>query len=288
MPDAAYPMSDAEERSVLERAYLPEHVPGLMAILARGTPRLVDDHLVVVGEEALIVVGYPLDRAFSVERCEAVIRETVDAHRPRELRFLGPELPPSLRGDDVARESDVYLDLATDAIPDRLARIAARAREALTIAHGRAFGPDHEALAVEVSGRTPLPPPVASLYAAMPRCVATSRTAEVLSAHDRDGRLQAFFVVERGARSFDAYLLGAHTKERPVPHASDALFDEMIRGAREAGKPSIALGRAVNPGIRRFKEKWGGVETVAYEAAERRLRRPGLLSLLRMLRGGDS
>jgi hypothetical protein len=35
--------------------------------------------------------------------------------------------------------------------------------------------------------------------------------------------------------------------------------------ARESGKAYVQLGLGVNPGIRRFKEKWGGKPTLPYE-----------------------
>jgi hypothetical protein len=43
-----------------------------------------------------------------------------------------------------------------------------------------------------------------------------------------------------------------------VPGASDLLFDEMVRLAHSEGKQAINLGLSVHPGIRRFKQKWGG------------------------------
>ena len=41
----------------------------------------------------------------------------------------------------------------------------------------------------------------------------------------------------------------------------------MVNIAQSNGKKAINLGLAVNPGIRRFKEKWGGVLFMPHEAA---------------------
>lgn len=42
----------------------------------------------------------------------------------------------------------------------------------------------------------------------------------------------------------------------------------MINLAREYGKGYINLGLGVNEGIRRFKEKWGGIPFLRYEFYE--------------------
>ena len=102
----------------------------------------------------------------------------------------------------------------------------------------------------------------------MPQYIAHSPTSRVLSARDKKGDLSAYYVIELAAGKFATYVVGCFSRARYVPHASDLLFSEMIGLAREKGKEYIHLGLGVNPGIRRFKKKWGGTPFLRYEFCE--------------------
>ena len=105
-----------------------------------------------------------------------------------------------------------------------------------------------------------------------------------MGAYDNKNRLSALFVVELAAKEFATYVLGCYSRKHYVAHASDLLFREMIELAAKEGKNYISLGLGVNPGIKRFKEKWGGVPFLAYEFCERRYTRGKINPLMRLLR----
>lgn len=262
-------LSPEQEASVLERAYVPEHIPGLMAGISGAAPFLMGDYLCLAHADWLIFVGYPLDGSFAVERCAAAAAQARAALRPAVLWFIGPELPPDLIADCRDRQTDVYYRLSLPAtIKPALAREVRVAAASLTVSAGRAFTAEHVALADELLARASLPPLVAALYRAMPDYLARSPSAVVLDAHDAAGRLVAFTVVEGAARAFDAYVLGAYSRRHYAPHASDLLTATMIERTQAAGKRWLDLGLGVNDGIRRFKEKWGGRPALAYEFCE--------------------
>jgi hypothetical protein len=52
-----------------------------------------------------------------------------------------------------------------------------------------------------------------------------------------------------------------------VPGASDLLFQEMTNLAQAEGKGTLNLGLGVHPGVRRFKEKWGGTPFLTHASA---------------------
>ncbi len=264
-------ISPEERASILERAYVPEHIIDLMAGISRGEPFLTHDHLFFARDNWIIFVGYPLDGNFIQERCELLLRETAEAFRPRYLWFIGPKIPPSLMKSTAERQSDQYYRLDLDDGPGniRLRRIAEKASKALTVERTNRMSRDHDALISELLKRESLPSRIKELYRAMPGYVIQSSGACVLNARDRKGRLSAFFVVELGANHFSTYVLGSHSKRDYVPHASDLLFFEMINLTRDCGKEAIHLGLGVNQGIKRFKKKWGGVPYVNYESCER-------------------
>lgn len=259
-----------EEAYVLERAYIPEHIVNLMVSISKGEPFFMEDHLGFVRDNWVLLVGYPLDGNFSYERCEKILKQSVETYRPEYLWFIGPEIPASLSGSCKERQTDQYyrLDLGQTKLKPSLQRMTDKASKELIVERAHSISKEHEALISELLKREKFPPRVRELYHAMPDYVAHSSSACTLNARDKTGKLCAFFVIELGAKNFSNYVLGCHSKKYYVPHASDLLFHEMIKLTREHGKNTINLGLGVNEGIRRFKEKWGGIPYLNYEFCE--------------------
>jgi hypothetical protein len=276
-----------DEEYILARAYVPEHIVNLMASISRGEPFFTDDHLGFVKDNWLIFVGYPLDENFSQDRCDKTLKQAVEMYRPEYLWFIGPEIPVSLLESCTERETDQYyrLDLKQAKLKPSLQRMADKASQELIVERGHIISKDHEALIAELLKREKLPPRLRELYRAMPYYVAHSSSACVLNALNKNGKLCAFYVVELGAKNFSTYLLGCHSKKRYVTHASDLLFFEMIKLTQEHGKNIINLGLGVNAGIRRFKEKWGGIPYLNYEFCERYYGYTRTVSLIKSLEG---
>lgn len=276
-----------DEEYILTRAYVPEHIVSLMAIISKGEPFFVEDHLIFAKDNWLILVGYPLDGVFSQERCERVLKQTVETFRPEYLWFIGPEIPPSLQESCKERQTDQYykFDLNQIKLKSSLQRVADKASKELIVERGHSISKEHESLISELLKREKLPPRVRELYYAMPDYIPHSSTTCVLNTRDKDGKLCAFFVVELGAKNFSTYVLGCHSKKHYVPHASDLLFLEMIKLTHEHGKNTINLGLGVNEGIRRFKEKWGGIPFLNYEFCERFYGTTRTVSLIKSLEG---
>ncbi len=280
-------MTHQDEEYVFTKAYVPEHIVSLMVLISKGEPFLIEDHLSFVKDNWLILVGYPLDGNFFQERCEKILKQAVETFRPEYLWFIGPEIPASLLDSCKERETDRYyrLDLEQLKLKSSLQRAADKASKELTVERSHSISKEHETLIAEFLKREKLPPRVRELYRAMPDYVAHSSSASVLNARDKRGKLCAFFVVELGAKNFSTYVLGSHSKKHYVPHASDLLFLEMIKLTREHGKKIINLGLGVNQGIRRFKEKWGGVPFLSYEFCERFYGYTRTVSLIKTLEG---
>jgi hypothetical protein len=276
-----------DEEYILARAYVPEHIVSLMALLSKGEPFLIEDHLVFAKDNWLILVGYPLDGLFSQDQCEKVIKQVLERFRPESLRFIGPEIPPFLMDSCVERQTDRYyrFDIEETRVKNSLRRVAEKASQQLDLERTHALSKAHEILISELLERERLRPRVKELYHAMPDYVSHSSTACVLNAWDKEGRLSAFTILELGAKKFTTYLIGTHSKKNYVPHASDLLFLEMIKLTREQGKNEIHLGLGVNEGIRRFKEKWGGVPFLNYEECEYCPEGTKTISMIRALEG---
>jgi hypothetical protein len=276
-----------EEAHLYTKAYVPEHIVRLMVPISKGEPFLKEDHLGFVKDNWVILVGYPLDGKFSKERCERILKEIVKIFRPEYLWFISPEIPAFLLDSCKEIQTDQYykLDLEQIKLKPSLQRAADKASNELTVERERSISKEHRALVAELLKREELPSIVKELYHAMPDYVPYSSSAIVLNARDKKGKLCAFYVVELGAKDFSTYVLGTYSKKHYVPYASDLLFLEMIKITREHGKNVINLGLGVNKGIRRFKEKWGGVPFLNYEFCECFFGYTRTISLIKTIEG---
>jgi hypothetical protein len=263
-------LSPNEEEYILKNARIPEHIPALMAGISQADLFLAGPFLGLAKDDWLIFVGYPLEGEFSRESFSLALEKAMALKRPLHTWFIAPEIPASLVPKTKSRESDLYyrLDLRNPQFSNRLLRAAEKAAQDLAVTHSRTFAKEHVALTEEFLQRQELPPRVHQLYLRMKDYLSFSKTSLLLSAWDRNKRLSAYYVLELGAEKFLTYVVGCHSKTNYVPHASDFLFQEMIRVARLNQKEYIHLGLGVNEGIARFKKKWGGVPFLKYEFGE--------------------
>jgi hypothetical protein len=280
-------ISPENEEYILRHAYVPEHVISLMVLISKAEPFLTDEFVYYTKDDWVIFIGYPFDRTVTLERCDYALQSIRETLRPEYIWFIGENLPQSLASSHTERESDRYysLDIESVEIKKQLRRVVDKAMKDLATEKSHIMRKEHVELIEEFIKREKPNPRIKALFLAMPDYVKECPTAFVLNAWDKESHLSAFYVIELGAETFATYVVGCHSKEHYTSHASDVLFFEMIRLAQETGKKSISLGLGVNDGIRRFKEKWGGVPFLNYEYCEQRAGRIDTASLFNVLLG---
>ena len=275
-------ITDDQERWILKKAYVPEHIVSLMTIISKGQPFISDGYLYYVGDTWGILVGYPFDSEFSQENLMITFKDVTFRHQGLSWSIIAPRLSPELLSTCGEHQSDTYFTLTYKDFDSKetLRRVAEKATSRLMVEVTRAMTPEHEVLITEFIEREQPSSLIREFYHAMPDYVIRSETSLVLNARDFNGLLSAFYVLDFAANDFATYVVGCHSKERFVSHASDLLFFEMVNMAREYGKKYINLGLGVNPGIRRFKEKWGGKPSLPYEFCEYRSGIPNIPSMI--------
>jgi hypothetical protein len=253
-----------------------------MVIISKEQPFLSNGYLYYVGDAWGILVGYPLDCEFSAETFIKIFKNIVSQYPACSWSIIAPHFPAELLSSCEVRQSDAYYTLHYDDFDskDALRRVAEKATSRLMVEVTRSMTPEHESLIAEFVERENPGNLIREFYHAMPDYVLHSETSLVLNARDFNGLLAAFYVVDMAAHDFATYVVGCHSKEHYAPHASDLLFFEMVNMARESGKDYVNLGLGVNPGIRRFKEKWGGKPTRPYEFCEYRSGISGMSTMI--------
>ncbi len=278
-------MITAEEESrIIELAYVPEHIVPLMSTISGGEPFFEDGLLYFKGNNWVIIVGYPLLGDYSDERILRAFRFAREKFDFHYLWLVGPSIPDAVKRGASLFLSDRYytLDLNNFEPCKRVIGQIRKASEKLSIKVSNFYTPRHEALS-EAFLREKNPDPfVKGLFSLIGNYLNRSSSALLIDAYDSEEDLVAFYVVDGCARDFLTYLIGCRKMDSKISHASDLIFFKMVEIAREMGKKYIHLGLGVNEGIRKFKEKWGGLPTVPYQFVELR---KGLFQMLRGLEG---
>jgi hypothetical protein len=259
-----------EEKWILTKAYVPEHIINLMVTISKGRPFLSNGYLYYVGDAWGILIGYPLNAEFTPETFTITFKDVIGHYPARTWWIIGPSLPEDLLASCGDRQPDAYYTLNFRDFDSTasLRRVADKATSLLMVEVTRSMTSEHQNLINEFVARENPGSLIRELYRAMPDYILHSKTSLVLNARAFNGLLAAFYVVDMAAHDFATYVVGCHSKEHYVPHASDLLFFEMVTMTREWGKSYVNLGLGVNQGIRKFKEKWGGKPTRPYEFCE--------------------
>jgi hypothetical protein len=278
-------LTDQEKAYILDQAYVPEHCIRLMTQVSGGEPFLIDNFFICIKKNWLILVGYPLEDNFTVDRLEAILAKVKKKFHPDFISLIAPEIPSSLAAACRERQSDIYYTLETrdPIMRSPLKHNLKKARQNLRVESSRCMHGDHQELMHEFIARNRLPDRVKRLFFKMPELVASSDKALILNAWDKKDQLSAFYVVDFEAKRFSNYIIGCYSKKNYVLGASDLLLFELINLSRESDKLYIHLGLGINAGIRRFKEKWGGVSMCRYEMGELELKKPSLFDMLMSL-----
>ena len=257
-------LSQEEKALIYRQAYVPEHLPQYVAAISHAEPHLVGDHLCFTRRKHLIFIGYPFPHHQA--DTPGAYRSACERFRPATVAIIAPQiwLPEA---DCRKQPPDSYyrLVLPLHVLDAEVAYMVRRAAKELVVRRGT-FRREHQKLIKAFLKRHDLSPAQIHLFKQMPQYLKRSPTACLLEARKED-LLAAFTVVDTGSAESAFYLFNFRSDTINVPGASDLLFHEMVNLALSEEKTSLNLGLGIPPGIRRFKEKWGGVPFLYYESA---------------------
>lgn len=250
---------------------VPEHAERFMASLSGGTALREDGFLFLTGPDWIMGIGYAQESSKTPNdsdpaRFEAAFTTVASRFTQADCFAIAPCFSESWQKRVVER--DLYYTLPASAqVPALLRGPVKKAAAGLRVDETQTFTAEHRRLWGEFLARTPLNARIRKLYASTESLLSTHQDLRLLNAWDAGGHLVACLVLDYELPDAISYIIGAHSKRHPAPHASDLLFAELLTRARASEKAQILLGLGVNEGITRFKRKWGGLPAQAYQLA---------------------
>lgn len=251
-----------EKNFIYQRAYLSEQVPEYVESISGAEAHLLFDHLCFTKGNHLTFIGYPLVDAFSTQQAyEAACHQ----FQPVTVAIIAPQLwfsPPDY--EDWYEDTYYRLALPIQHLHPEVAYMVRRAARELQVIEGE-FGKEHQQLVKEfLSGHDEVTAEQRLIFERIPQYLTRSKTGRLLEARRENGVLIAFSVIDLGSADYAFHLFNFRSVKENVPGASDLLFHKMVSLAQDDGKKFLNMGLGINPGIRRFKQKWGGVPFLPY------------------------
>lgn len=257
-------LNPEELHRVYQQGYLPEHLPDYVEAISGAESHLLENHLCYVRKNHLLFVGYAFggDHGHNPHAYQAACNR----FQPSTAAIIAPEIW-KLADPFEQQPPDVYYRLNLRAGPPApgVAYMIRRAEKETGVYNGQ-FGKEHKKLIKGFIGGHTLSAEQKYVFKNIQRYIEHSATGRLLEVRKK-GRLAAFTIVDLGSADSAYYLFNFRSAQVPVPGASDLLFSQMVNLAQTAGKKTINLGLGINKGIRRFKEKWGGVPFLPYTSA---------------------
>lgn len=257
-------LSNEELCLVYQRAYIPEHLPSYVEAVFSAEPHLHNDYLCFTCGTHLIFIGYPLKG--EANKAPQSYESAYERFHPSTIAVIAPQLW-FLNQTHADQPEDSYyrLDLPLSPLDPELSYMVRRAARELQVTEA-AFGSDHLRLIKGFISEHELTQEHKQIFGRIPHYLKRSKAARLLEARKGD-ILVAFTIVDLGSANYAFYLFNFSSTKEYVPGASDLLFYGMVRLAQAEGKKAINLGLGIHPGIRHFKEKWGGIPFLPYASA---------------------
>jgi hypothetical protein len=258
-------MLNSEERERIYRyAYLPEHLPHYVEVVSGAESFLHGNYLCFFRKKHLIFNGYPLQT--DPDHPAQIYDSVCERFQPSTVVVIAPEIwLPSDQYEKQSTDSYYCLDLPPARVDSAVAYMVRRAQRELQIARGQ-FGKEHKKVMKGFLATHQLTRKQKHLFKQIPQYLKSSTSAILLEAR-KSIDLVAYSILDIGSADYAFYLFNLRSRKVNVPGASDLLFSEMLNLAHAEGKKAINLGLGINDGIRRFKEKWGGVPFLPYASA---------------------
>lgn len=259
-------LSSEDRRTIFEKAYVPEHLVDYVAAISGAEPFLIGEYLCYWSRKHLKFIGYPLSEEFSVSALEEILDKAVDRFKPDNVSIIAPRLPSIEEEAVMERSSDSYyfLDLKSLEKRKKLRSLLRRASREAAVKR-EIFGSEHQKLIGAFLRRRSLDEASRYILKRILEYLSQSNSAVLFAARNTEGKLSAFNVFDYGSRDCAFYMFSFFSRKHYIPGASDLLFNEAAKLAREQGKERVNMGLGINSGVAWFKKKWGAVATLGYE-----------------------
>lgn len=252
-------LSNEDHAFIFEYSYIPEHLTAYVCSISGAEPFIHEGYLYYLKENHMIFVGYPLNKSFSQQEANEILRELIYKHKINSVALIG-EAKLEIEGKIITESSDHYylLDLSSLEIDAKLRNSIRRANRDLKIEIYNNITSEHRAIIDEYIKSERFDSYTVYIFERLPKYIADTKDAIVINARTKEGFLAGFNVLDLGSKNYAFYMFNFISRNQYVPGVSDLLMNKMIEIAVTEKRDYINLGLGINEGVIFFKKKWGG------------------------------
>ncbi|MHC4458100.1 MAG: hypothetical protein ACYS0I_13635 [Planctomycetota bacterium] len=257
-------LTSGKHRWIYQHAYLPEHIPSYVEAVSGAKAHLLDNYLCYSHRSHLIFIGFPLGKRPS--DLPQAYDSACEFFKPATVAIIAPEIwLPSGTFETYPTDSYYRLKLPLKSYDSAVAYMIRRAAKELRVAYNE-FGKEHRRLVKVFLSKHKLTSEQIHVFKHIHHYLKNCESTRLIEAR-KGAQLVAFTIADMGSADYAFYMFNFRSTKNMIPGASDLLFNEMVNLARSEEKKAINLGLGIHPGIRRFKEKWGGIPFLSYTSA---------------------
>lgn len=248
---------------IYRQAYIPDHLPDYVSAISDAEPFLHKDCLCFVRRKHLIFIGYPLENP--TENISHIYESACRRFKPATVALTTPKIwLPSRTYKAQPPDSYYRLELPMRDQYSAVNYMVRRAQKELNVSLGH-YGREHSRIIKNFLANHELTDSQKHIYRRISHYLKRAASTRLLETR-KEKTLVAFTIVDFGSADYAFYMFNFRSSRMKIPGASDLLFFEMVNMAQSEGRKAINLGLGIHSGIRRFKEKWGGVPFLSHES----------------------
>ncbi|MFO7729055.1 MAG: hypothetical protein R6X11_12075 [Desulfonatronovibrio sp.] len=248
--------------------YVPEHIPEYFCPFSDAEPFQDEDLVYYLHSGTIHIIAYPLNSEASVQSIEDHVIELVSKLKPSLIKVISPLRLNIPAYKCTSYENDFYfcLELSKISKNAKLRNMFKRASQSVYIRKVDTFTREHLRVLESFIRKKNFDREKTVFFHRLPDYLWQSGGSILVEARLRkDNSLTGFSVFHCGPGPYGFYLFNiTHAESEKIPGINDLMLEQAINEINNQGKYFMNMGLGVNPGIEKFKAKWGAVPFLPY------------------------
>lgn len=248
--------------------YVPEHIPEYFCPFSDAEPFRDNDLAYYTHSGAVSIIGYPLASDSRVEGIESHVIQLAAKLKPPLIKVISP-VQLNIPGYKCkSYENDFYfcLELSKINMKAKLRNMLSRASQNVYVRKIDNFTREHLLVLQSFIKKKNFNREKTIFFHRLPDYLWQSSQSLLVEARLRkDESLAGFSIFHCGPGPYGFYLFNiTNANSEKFPGINDLLLEQAIKEIKTQGKQYMNMGLGVNPGIKKFKAKWGAVPFLPY------------------------
>ncbi|MFP4455624.1 MAG: hypothetical protein ACOCPS_06335 [Desulfonatronovibrio sp.] len=248
--------------------YVPEHIPEYFCAFSDSDPFQDKDIVYYLHSGTAHIIAYPLTPDPYIQGIESHVVQLAAKLKPSIIKVISPAGLNMSGYKCKSYENDFYFCLELNKITRhaKLRNMLRRASQSVYISKIDNFTREHLRGLQSFIKKKNFDREKTMFFHRLPDYLCQSDRSLLVEARLRKDRsLSGFSVFQSGPGPYGFYLFNiTNADSGKIPGINDLLLEQAVKEMKIQGRQYMNMGLGVNPGIEKFKSKWGAVRFLPY------------------------